>query len=74
MKEFIAVSGHNKYMGSLGVVTTIEKEKFPKNFWPDVSVCFFLNYCTQFLFSSESLVSHTSFFEYIIKVYFACIA
>ncbi|XP_052419406.1 inositol polyphosphate-5-phosphatase A [Carassius gibelio] len=34
-KEFIAVSGHNKYMVSLEEVTTIEKEKFPKNFWPD---------------------------------------
>ncbi|XP_016105800.1 type I inositol 1,4,5-trisphosphate 5-phosphatase-like isoform X4 [Sinocyclocheilus grahami] len=35
VKEFKAVSGHNKYMGSLEGVTTIEKEKFPKNFWPD---------------------------------------
>lgn len=59
VKEFKAVSGHNKYMGSLEGVTAIEKEKFPKNFWPDVSVCvvavFFL-----FLFTSESHVSHTA--------------
>lgn len=39
VKEFKAVSGHNKYVGSLEGVTTMEKEKFPKNFWPDVSVC-----------------------------------
>ncbi|XP_016409039.1 type I inositol 1,4,5-trisphosphate 5-phosphatase-like isoform X1 [Sinocyclocheilus rhinocerous] len=35
VKEFKAVSGHNKYVGSLEGVTTIEKEKFSKNFWPD---------------------------------------
>ncbi|XP_051759292.1 inositol polyphosphate-5-phosphatase A isoform X2 [Ctenopharyngodon idella] len=35
VKEFKAVSGHNKYVGSLEGVTTMEKEKFPKNFWPD---------------------------------------
>ncbi|XP_030636659.1 inositol polyphosphate-5-phosphatase A [Chanos chanos] len=35
MKDFRAVSGHNKYVGSLDGVTTVEKEKFPKNFWPD---------------------------------------
>ncbi|XP_058640065.1 inositol polyphosphate-5-phosphatase A isoform X3 [Onychostoma macrolepis] len=35
LKEFKAVSGHNKYMGSLEGVLTVEKEKFPKNFWPD---------------------------------------
>ncbi|KAG9354796.1 hypothetical protein AGOR_G00054100 [Albula goreensis] len=35
VKEFKAVSGHNKYVSSLDGVTTVEKEKFPKNFWPD---------------------------------------
>ncbi|RXN20177.1 type I inositol 1,4,5-trisphosphate 5-phosphatase-like protein [Labeo rohita] len=35
VKEFKAISGHNKYVGSLEGVTTMEKEKFPKNFWPD---------------------------------------
>ncbi|KAI7797508.1 inositol polyphosphate-5-phosphatase A [Triplophysa rosa] len=35
VKEFKAVSGCNKYEGSLEEVTTVEKEKFPKNFWPD---------------------------------------
>ncbi|XP_056628292.1 inositol polyphosphate-5-phosphatase A [Triplophysa dalaica] len=35
VKEFKAVSGCNKYVGSLEGVTTVEKEKFPKNFWPD---------------------------------------
>lgn len=35
VKDFKAVSGHNKYVGSLEGVTTMEKEKFPKNFWPD---------------------------------------
>uniref|UniRef100_A0A3Q3LWA0 inositol-polyphosphate 5-phosphatase n=1 Tax=Mastacembelus armatus TaxID=205130 RepID=A0A3Q3LWA0_9TELE len=35
VKDFKAVSGQNKYMGPLDVVTTVEKEKFPKNFWPD---------------------------------------
>ncbi|XP_046871991.1 inositol polyphosphate-5-phosphatase A [Hypomesus transpacificus] len=34
-KDFKAVSGQNKYVGSLDGVTTVEKEKFPKNFWPD---------------------------------------
>lgn len=38
-KEFKSISGHNKFVGSLDGVTTVEKEKFPKNFWPDVSVC-----------------------------------
>ncbi|XP_035292248.1 inositol polyphosphate-5-phosphatase A [Anguilla anguilla] len=36
VKEFKAVLGHNKYVGSLDGVTTMEKEKFPKNFWPDI--------------------------------------
>lgn len=35
VKGYKAVSGHNKYVGSLEGVTTVEKEKFPKNFWPD---------------------------------------
>ncbi|XP_050930850.1 inositol polyphosphate-5-phosphatase A isoform X1 [Lates calcarifer] len=35
VKDFKAVSGQNKYVGSLDGVTTVEKEKFPKNFWPD---------------------------------------
>ncbi|XP_036382983.1 inositol polyphosphate-5-phosphatase A [Megalops cyprinoides] len=35
IKDFKAVSGHNKYVGSLDGVATVEKEKFPKNFWPD---------------------------------------
>uniref|UniRef100_A0A8C1PRG0 inositol-polyphosphate 5-phosphatase n=1 Tax=Cyprinus carpio TaxID=7962 RepID=A0A8C1PRG0_CYPCA len=35
VKEFKAISGLNKYVGSLEGVTTVEKEKFPKNFWPD---------------------------------------
>ncbi|XP_018599692.1 inositol polyphosphate-5-phosphatase A isoform X2 [Scleropages formosus] len=35
VKDFKAVSGHNKYVGTLDGVTTVEKEKFPKNFWPD---------------------------------------
>ncbi|XP_065820906.1 inositol polyphosphate-5-phosphatase A [Labrus bergylta] len=35
VKDFKAVSGQNKYVGSLDSVTTVEKEKFPKNFWPD---------------------------------------
>ncbi|KAJ7994229.1 hypothetical protein DPEC_G00263730 [Dallia pectoralis] len=34
VKDFRAVSGH-KYVGSLDGVTTMEKEKFVKNFWPD---------------------------------------
>ncbi|KAJ8285867.1 hypothetical protein GJAV_G00031880 [Gymnothorax javanicus] len=36
VKEFKAVLGHNKYVGSLDGVSTVEKEKFPKNFWPDI--------------------------------------
>uniref|UniRef100_A0A8C1WF96 inositol-polyphosphate 5-phosphatase n=1 Tax=Cyprinus carpio TaxID=7962 RepID=A0A8C1WF96_CYPCA len=42
VNEFKAVSGHNKYVGSLEGVTSMEKEKFPKNFWPDCiaySIC-----------------------------------
>ncbi|XP_074526419.1 inositol polyphosphate-5-phosphatase A [Halichoeres trimaculatus] len=35
VKDFKAVSGQNKHVGSLDGVTTVEKEKFPKNFWPD---------------------------------------
>nr|XP_057926386.1 inositol polyphosphate-5-phosphatase A isoform X2 [Doryrhamphus excisus] len=35
VKDFKAVSGLNKYVGSLDGVNTVEKEKFPKNFWPD---------------------------------------
>nr|XP_046203293.1 inositol polyphosphate-5-phosphatase A-like [Oncorhynchus gorbuscha]XP_046203294.1 inositol polyphosphate-5-phosphatase A-like [Oncorhynchus gorbuscha]XP_046203295.1 inositol polyphosphate-5-phosphatase A-like [Oncorhynchus gorbuscha] len=35
VEDFKAVSGQNKYVGSLDGVTTMEKEKFPKNFWPD---------------------------------------
>ncbi|XP_036953695.1 inositol polyphosphate-5-phosphatase A [Acanthopagrus latus] len=35
VKDFKAVSGQNKHVGSLDRVTTVEKEKFPKNFWPD---------------------------------------
>ncbi|KAM9393486.1 inositol polyphosphate-5-phosphatase A [Pholidichthys leucotaenia] len=35
VKDFKAVLGQNKYVGSLDRVTTVEKEKFPKNFWPD---------------------------------------
>ncbi|XP_035513618.1 inositol polyphosphate-5-phosphatase A [Morone saxatilis] len=35
VKDFKAVSGQNKNVGSLDGVTTVEKEKFPKNFWPD---------------------------------------
>ncbi|XP_034547656.1 inositol polyphosphate-5-phosphatase A [Notolabrus celidotus] len=34
-QDFKAVSGQNKHVGSLDGVTTVEKEKFPKNFWPD---------------------------------------
>lgn len=34
-KEFKSVSGRNKYAGSLYGVTTVEKEKFQRNFWPD---------------------------------------
>ncbi|XP_070690464.1 inositol polyphosphate-5-phosphatase A [Pempheris klunzingeri] len=35
VKDFKAVSGQNRHVGSLDGVTTLEKEKFPKNFWPD---------------------------------------
>ncbi|KAK7934186.1 hypothetical protein WMY93_005082 [Mugilogobius chulae] len=35
VKDFRSVSGQNKYMGALDAVATVEKEKFPKNFWPD---------------------------------------
>ncbi|XP_068559757.1 inositol polyphosphate-5-phosphatase A isoform X1 [Cebidichthys violaceus] len=35
VKDFKAVSGQNKHVGSLDGVATVEKEKFPKNFWPD---------------------------------------
>ncbi|CAN9513399.1 unnamed protein product [Ophioblennius macclurei] len=35
VKDFKAVLGQNKCVGSLAGVTTVEKEKFPKNFWPD---------------------------------------
>ncbi|XP_054628247.1 inositol polyphosphate-5-phosphatase A isoform X2 [Dunckerocampus dactyliophorus] len=35
VKDFKAVPGLNKYVGSLDGVNTVEKEKFPKNFWPD---------------------------------------
>ncbi|KAL4623084.1 type I inositol 1,4,5-trisphosphate 5-phosphatase-like isoform X1 [Arapaima gigas] len=35
LKDFKAVSGNNKYVGMLDGVTTVVKEKFPKNFWPD---------------------------------------
>lgn len=45
VKDFKAVSGQNKYMGSLDRVTTVEKEKFPKNFWPDVSMYAWLCIC-----------------------------
>lgn len=34
-KDFKEVSGQNRHVGSLDGVTTVEKEKFPKNFWPD---------------------------------------
>ncbi|XP_060787356.1 inositol polyphosphate-5-phosphatase A isoform X2 [Neoarius graeffei] len=34
-KEFRVVSGRNKYAGSLYGVTTVQKEKFQRNFWPD---------------------------------------
>ncbi|XP_053091914.1 inositol polyphosphate-5-phosphatase A isoform X1 [Pangasianodon hypophthalmus] len=34
-KEFKLVSGRNKYAGSLYGVTTVEKEKFQRDFWPD---------------------------------------
>lgn len=35
VKDFKAVSGQNKHVGCLDGVATVEKEKFPKNFWPD---------------------------------------
>nr|XP_015827777.2 inositol polyphosphate-5-phosphatase A [Nothobranchius furzeri] len=35
VKDFKAVQGKNKHVGSLDRVATVEKEKFPKNFWPD---------------------------------------
>ncbi|XP_068166626.1 inositol polyphosphate-5-phosphatase A isoform X2 [Antennarius striatus] len=35
VKDFKAVSGQNKHVGSLDEVPTVEKEKFPKHFWPD---------------------------------------
>ncbi|KAM6954319.1 inositol polyphosphate-5-phosphatase A [Aplochiton taeniatus] len=35
LKDFKVVTGHNKYVGSLDGCTAMEKEKFPKNFWPD---------------------------------------
>lgn len=34
-KEFKAVVGHTKHIGSLDGVAGIEKEKYPKSFWPD---------------------------------------
>ncbi|XP_062855366.1 inositol polyphosphate-5-phosphatase A isoform X2 [Trichomycterus rosablanca] len=34
-KEFRLVTGRNKYVGSLDVVSAVEKEKFPRNFWSD---------------------------------------
>uniref|UniRef100_A0A3B3Y406 inositol-polyphosphate 5-phosphatase n=1 Tax=Poecilia mexicana TaxID=48701 RepID=A0A3B3Y406_9TELE len=34
-KDFKPVVGKTKYVGSLDGVATVEKEKFPKNFWPD---------------------------------------
>ncbi|XP_053727769.1 inositol polyphosphate-5-phosphatase A [Synchiropus splendidus] len=34
-KAFKAVSGRNQHVGSLDGVNSVEKEKFPKNFWPD---------------------------------------
>uniref|UniRef100_A0A8C5F5H3 inositol-polyphosphate 5-phosphatase n=1 Tax=Gadus morhua TaxID=8049 RepID=A0A8C5F5H3_GADMO len=35
VKDFKVVSGQSKFVGSLDGVATVEKEKFPKNFWPD---------------------------------------
>ncbi|KAK1893256.1 Inositol polyphosphate-5-phosphatase A [Dissostichus eleginoides] len=35
VKDFKAVLGQSKHVGSLDGVSTVEKEKFPKNFWPD---------------------------------------
>ncbi len=73
VKEFKAVSGHNKYMGSLEGVTAIEKEKFPKNFWPDVSVCVVAGFfCGFFIFHFRiSCITH-SVLKNINRVYFAC--
>ncbi|XP_076127244.1 inositol polyphosphate-5-phosphatase A [Alosa pseudoharengus] len=34
-REFKPIAGQNKFVGSLEGVTTVQKEKFPKNFWPD---------------------------------------
>ncbi|XP_051780172.1 inositol polyphosphate-5-phosphatase A isoform X2 [Erpetoichthys calabaricus] len=34
-KEYKAVCGQNIHLGSLDDVPSLEKEKFPKNFWPD---------------------------------------
>ncbi|MGH0169290.1 UNVERIFIED_CONTAM: hypothetical protein FKN15_059996 [Acipenser sinensis] len=36
VKEFKAVSGRNIHLGSLDSAATLEKERFSKNFWPDV--------------------------------------
>ncbi|XP_037114351.1 inositol polyphosphate-5-phosphatase A [Syngnathus acus] len=35
VKDFKAVPALDKYVGSLDGVTAVEKEKFPKTFWPD---------------------------------------
>ncbi|XP_066570647.1 inositol polyphosphate-5-phosphatase A isoform X2 [Amia ocellicauda] len=35
LKDFKAISGQNKCIGCLDGVSMVEKEKFPKNFWPD---------------------------------------
>ncbi|XP_061673524.1 inositol polyphosphate-5-phosphatase A isoform X2 [Syngnathoides biaculeatus] len=35
VKDFKAVPALDKFAGSLDGVTAVEKEKFPKNFWPD---------------------------------------
>ncbi|CAF95325.1 unnamed protein product, partial [Tetraodon nigroviridis] len=34
-EDYKAVSGHSRHVASLNGITTVEKEKFPKNFWPD---------------------------------------
>ncbi|XP_029016678.1 inositol polyphosphate-5-phosphatase A [Betta splendens] len=34
-KDFRPVSGRDVYVGSMSGVATVEKEKFPKDFWPD---------------------------------------
>lgn len=62
VKEFKAVSGHNKYVGSLEGVTTMEKEKFPKNFWPDVSVWVFFCKIVVNFSSLQSPMCHTLLF------------